>query len=133
MKDTLLVLAGAVAGGILGYFAFAWLYEQGFYGLVLPGGLLGFGAGIARNRSLWLAAVCGLLALMLGVLVEWHFAPFAKDESLGYFLQHLQDLKPVTLVMIALGGVLGFWVPFRRIEKHRPAGATLPPKEEAEA
>ena len=55
MKQTLLTLCGAVAGGILGYFAFGWLLGQGFYALMLPGGLLGLGAGLAKNRSVLLA------------------------------------------------------------------------------
>jgi len=117
MWQSLLVLCGAAAGGTLGYFTFFWVLTQGFYGLVLPGGLLGLGAGIARNRSIWLAVGCGLLAIALGLFTEWRYAPFIKDESLGYFLLHPHELKPITLLMIALGGLIGFWVPFRRIPK----------------
>src|SRR5262249_44369444 len=61
MMQSLLVLAGAVAGGVLGYFAFFWVAAQGFYGLIIPGALLGLGAGIAKNRSVVLAVVCGLM------------------------------------------------------------------------
>jgi hypothetical protein len=118
MKHAVLVLGGALLGGLLGFGAFVWLLGQGFYGLILPGGLLGLGAGLARNRSVWLAVVCGLLAVALGVFAQWHEFPFKKDESLGYFLLHLQDLKPLTLLMIAVGGVIGFWVPYSRIERH---------------
>lgn len=114
MKQSLLVLLGACIGGALGYFAFCWLVGQGFYALALPGGLLGLGAGIAKCRALWPACVCGLLAIMLGIVSEWHFFPFATDERLSFFLRHLHNLKPVTLILIAVGGVIGFWVPFRR-------------------
>jgi len=117
MKQTFLVLGGAVVGGIVGYLAFAWVYDQGFYALVLPGGLLGLGAGIARHRSVAVAVLCGLLALGLGLFTEWRFRPFITDDSLGYFLAHVYDLKPVTLVMVALGGAIGFWIPYRRIVK----------------
>jgi hypothetical protein len=107
----------AIAGGLLGYFAFQWVLSQGFYGLVLPGGLLGLGAGSAKNRWLWLAIVCGIAALALGLFTEWHFFPFKADASLGYFLLHVYQLQGWTLVMLALGGAIGFWVPFRRIDR----------------
>ena len=84
MKRSVLVLIGAVAGGLVGYFGFLWIARQGFYALVLPGGLLGLGASLFANRSTALCIVCGLLALALGVLAEWQFAPFIRDGSLGY-------------------------------------------------
>jgi len=117
MGQTLLVLIGAAAGGALGYYAFFWVAAQGFYALILPGGLLARGAGVGRNRSVLLAAACGAAAVLLGLFTEWRFAPFVKDDSFGYFLLHAHELKPVTLLMIGVGGLIGFWVPFRRIEK----------------
>ncbi|MBI5757255.1 MAG: hypothetical protein HZA46_01910 [Planctomycetales bacterium] len=117
MKRTFLVLAGAVVGGVLGYFAFFWMRRRGFYGLILPGGLLGLGAGVAQNRSTRLAVVCGLLATALGLFTEWQYAPFRKDDSLSYFLLHVHELEPVTLMMVAVGGVMGFWIPYRRNDK----------------
>jgi hypothetical protein len=116
MKNNLLALLGAIAGGTVGYWAFFWIVEQEFYGLILPGGLLGLGAGIVKNRSWLIAVLCGLSAIGLGMYTEWRYAPFVKDESLAYFLAHILDLKPVTLLMIAVGGFLGFWVPFSRRE-----------------
>ena len=120
MKQTLLVIAGAVVGGVLGYFAFFWIVKQGFYALILPGGLLGFGASFGTCRSVWLAVACGVAALSLGLFTEWRYAPFQKDDGLSYFLLHVADLKPVTLLMLAVGAALGFWVPFRSIER-RPS------------
>ncbi len=117
MKQFLLVVAGAVAGGALGYFAFGWLLAQGYYGLVLPGGLLGIGAGIGRNRWLSLAIVCGVAALVLGLFTQWHFFFLDGQSSLGYFVTHLHHLSLTTLLMLAVGTAIGFWVPFRRIEK----------------
>jgi hypothetical protein len=116
MKQTLLVVCGALAGGVLGYFAFFWIANQGYYALALPGGLLGIGAGIAKNRSVLVALSSCLSATALGLFTEWRYAPFIKDDSLGYFLAHVHELKPITLVMILLGGLIGFWVPFRRME-----------------
>lgn len=114
MKDKLLVLAGATLGGVIGYFAFFWLVRQGFYGLILPGALVGLGAGIFPNRSVALSFICGGLALALGLFAEWRFAPFLKDVGLGFFLTHIHQLRPITLIMIGAGAFIGFWSPFRR-------------------
>ena len=46
-------------------------------------------------------------------------SPFIKDDSLVYFLQNAGSLKPVTLVMIAIGGLIAFWVPYRSIERSK--------------
>lgn len=119
MKEAAFVLGGAVLGGSIGYFAFGWLISQGFYGLVLPGGLMGLGAGWTSCRWRWPSVLCGLLALALGLFAEWQFSPFRADDSFSYFLGHVHQLKPVTLLMIAAGAGIGFWVPFRRVEPNR--------------
>ncbi len=114
-KNTVLVLLGAVIGGGLGHFAFLWIARQGFYGLILPGALVGFGAGVFRGSSKWVPVLCGLLALALGIFSEWRFAAFVVDSTLGYFLSHLHQLRPITLIMIVVGAAIAFWIPFRRI------------------
>src|SRR5262245_61877252 len=114
MKNTLLVLAGAAAGGIVGYYAFLWAYHQGFYALILPGGMIGVGAGLAKNQSVLLAVVCGVAALALGLFAEWSARPFSKDESFGYLVTHVTDLTPITLIMLAVGTIIGFYIPFSR-------------------
>ena len=113
-KNDLLVLLGALIGGFLGYIVFFVFARRGLYGLALPGGLLGLGAGIFKTRSRAVPIVCGLLALALGFFTEWRFARFAKDAGLGYFVSHIHQLRPLTLVMIAAGTLIAFWVPFRR-------------------
>jgi hypothetical protein len=112
LKRNSLALLGAGIGGLLGYVGFFWLARQGFYGLILPGGLLGMGAGLAKSRSKYISVVCGLLALALGCFTEWRFAD--PDDGLGYFVSHLHEHSPITLIMIAAGALLGFWVPFSR-------------------
>lgn len=108
------VFAGALAGGVAGYFLFFWLAGHGYYGLAIPGGLLGVGAGISRSSSRLTPLTCALLALALGTFTEWRYAPFIADASLVYFLRHFGDLAPATVIMIAIGVFAGFWVPFRR-------------------
>jgi len=106
----LLGAAGAAAGGAAGYWLFFWITRQGLYALVLPGAGLGAGCGLlARHTSVPRGVVCGLAALLLGFYAEWKWAPFVADGSLAYFAGHLGALKPITLVMIALGGLSGYW------------------------
>ena len=101
-------------GGALGYFIFGWLAHQGFYALALPGVMLGVGAAaLARRRSIPLAVGCGFLALSLNLFAEWKNFPFVKDDSLAYFVSHLSDLRPLTKLMIAVGGFGGFWFVWR--------------------
>ena len=117
MKQLLISIGGAIIGGTLGCFGFHWLVEQGFYGLILPGGLLGIGASFGKTRSIWLPVACAIAALALGLLAEWRDFPFVKDESFGYFVRHVTDLKPITLIMIVAGAALGFWMPYRHVEE----------------
>jgi hypothetical protein len=109
-----LTVAFACIGGVLGYMGFVWLTYQGFYALVLPGGLAGLVAGIPQCRSMAAPILCCVVAIGAGLLAEYRFAPFLADQSLGYFFAHLVDLRPFTLLLIGLGGAIGFWVPFRR-------------------
>ncbi|MHC4176210.1 MAG: hypothetical protein ACYSWU_01815 [Planctomycetota bacterium] len=103
-------LLGAAGGGAIGYFVFFLLARQGLYAIVLPGALLGLGCGaLSRGKSNLLGVVCGLLGLLLGVFIEWRFAPFVADNSLWFFVTHLDDLATIKLVMIALGGLFAFW------------------------
>lgn len=125
MKQLILVLCGALAGGVLGYFAFFWMATQGFYALALAGGLLGLGAGVVKNRSILVAISCALAATGLGLVAEWRYAPFIQNDGLAYFLTHVHQLNPVTLVMILVGGLVAFWVPYRRMERNLHEGGVV--------
>jgi len=124
VKDRLvgnvLTVCFACVGGVVGHLGFGLLLNQGFYAMVLPGGLAGLAAGIPRSRSLVVPVLCGLLAIVAGLLTEYRFAPFLADGSFKYFLAHTLDLRPLTLLLIGLGGFLGFWVPFRRLIPGQP-------------
>ncbi|MEM9411980.1 MAG: hypothetical protein AAGA30_12750, partial [Planctomycetota bacterium] len=103
-------ITGAVVGGIVGFFIFRWLLSQGFYAMMLPGALLGLGCGsLSGKDSLCLGILAGIMALALGVFCEWQTAPWESDSSLIYFMTNFYRLQPVTLLMIVLGSVFGFW------------------------
>ena len=113
-RGDVLTVCCAMAGSLLGCAGFEQLLAYGVYALALPGGLAGLAAGIPRSRNPIVPVLCGILATAAGVLTEHHFAPFYAEHSLAYFLRHLLDLRPLTLVSMLVGGLIGFWVPFRR-------------------
>lgn len=103
-------ILGAIVGAAIGYAVFFFMAKQGLYAMVIPGALLGLGCGfLSGMSSIGLGTLCGLSAILLGLCIEWQFAPFIKDDSFGYFMSHLHDLRSMTLIMIALGGIFGFW------------------------
>jgi hypothetical protein len=110
LRSVALSLAGAVLGGVLGYAGFIWAAQYGFYAMVLPGALLGLGSGwLGGDRCPVRGVVCGALALGLGLFCEWRAHPFIKDPGFAYFLAHIPNLQPVTLLMIVLGAAFGGW------------------------
>ncbi len=120
-------LFGAAVGGTVGYFAFAWILSQGFYAMILPGAAVGLGFGAStRERSTVYKFVSAILALGLGFFAEWRFFPFVKDGSFTYFVTHVHQLRPVSLLMIALGGVFAFWFGIGRTPVSREDNPDLP-------
>jgi len=113
-KSEFSVLIGAAAGGFFGYALFVALARRGYHGLAVPGGLLGLGAGLFKTRSKAIPVICGLAALALGLFAEWRLEASAADFSLADFLLHIYQLPRFTLLMIAAGAAIGFYVPFRR-------------------
>jgi len=121
-------LGCAVAGGVIGYFAFLWIARQGLYAIALPGVLIGLAGGwFVKQRSIVFAVVCAFLALMAGIVSEWRWSPFVADNSFGYFLRHVQQLRPITLIMIALGAVFAAWFGLgRKVATAAPAPQPAP-------
>ena len=104
-------LAGAVIGGVVGYFVFRWLARSGLYGIIIPGALLGLGAGLAaRGQSIVLGVIAGCATLALSIVAEWSLFPFIKDGSLSYFITHLHTLPAIKLIMMAIGVGLAYWL-----------------------
>ena len=103
-------IAGAIGGAVVGYFGFKFALQSGFYALAFPGALLGAGCAIgSRTYSKPLGIMCAIGAAVLGILLEWHFLPFVADGSLSFFVTHLHQLNGVTLLMMLLGIIGGYW------------------------
>jgi hypothetical protein len=103
-------MAGAVIGAVVGWFALGWVIDQGFYGLALPGALVGLACGaISGGVSRANAILCAALAAVLGIVLEWWHFPFVADESFGFFVTHLHELRGITWLMLVLGAIFGFW------------------------
>jgi uncharacterized membrane protein (Fun14 family) len=102
-------LAGAIAGGIAGYFVFWLLTRSNLYGFMIPGAVLGIGAGwAARRRSQTLAIICGVLAIGLTLFAVWHVM-YSKNHTFLDFLSKLHTHSPMRIVMMVLGPIMAYW------------------------
>jgi H+/Cl- antiporter ClcA len=110
VMDLLPGLIGAAMGGVFGYFIYKLGLQQGLKAGVVPGAFVGLGGGLLSSRPSQLRGViCGLGALALGIFAEWWNEWFNEDPSLGFFLTHMNHLRWLVLVMIALGTFLGYY------------------------
>jgi hypothetical protein len=102
-------LVGATLGAAAGYYLYGWILSQGYDAGVLPGAMLGAGFGlVARKQRQTFGVLCCVLGTLFGFFCEWSYFPFVDDGSLPYFATHLQDLKPIKIIMIAIGGAAAF-------------------------
>jgi hypothetical protein len=131
----LLGFVGAVLGGALGFYIFGWLIRHGFYGLMIPGALLGGGCGLlAQHASNERGILCGVAAAVFELYTEWWYSPFIADGSLTYFVNNLSNLGPVTWLMVVIGAFIAYWLGrdagvvrfWPRTEPSRPARAGRP-------
>jgi hypothetical protein len=124
-------VVGAVLGGVVGYYLYDWMLSYGFYALILPGTLVGVGFGLlSRQKCVLCAIACGVVGLALGMFAEWRVFPFIEDDSFGFFLMHLHQLRPVTLLLIGLGGLFSFWFGMGRDEGRGREAVARPPADE---
>src|SRR5271157_4934462 len=108
----LLGLAGAVGGGIAGFFIFYGLCTVRLYALVVPGAVLGLAAGaLLKERMPLFGVLCAALALLLGFFCHWWMRIPSDGEEPGfcYLLAHPSHITPIFLVMIVLGALCAYW------------------------
>ncbi len=105
-----LAILGTWAGAALGVLAFWGLYSNGFYAIMLPGLLSGLGGGYPLKRtSITVGLIAAVVSGITMLLTEWWFRPFVKDESLTFFLTHLNHLNGAAILMMVLGVAAAFW------------------------
>ena len=103
-------IIGAAIGGAAGWFAFGWLLSHGMYALALPGALVGLGFGTLSRRTMLTGGLfCAVAGFCVMLLCEWHYFPFAKDDSLHYYLTHFYSRKGIAPVFLIVGTILAFW------------------------
>ena len=110
--SNLLGLVGAIIGGVLGFYTFAWLRTKGSMGWRSPGPSWDWAAGCSRVTTRPFAGCsAGVAALGLSLFTEWKFHPFLADRQFLLPGQSPVGIeRPVTLLMIVLGTVIAFWV-----------------------
>ena len=101
-------LGGAIVGGIAGYLLFWLLARGGMLGYMIPGALLGVGAGwAARGKSQVLGVLCAVLAIGLTLFTAWHIA--FQQVTFPEFLSSLHKLPLSRQVLMGLGVVFAYW------------------------
>jgi hypothetical protein len=107
--SNLLGLVGAIVGGAVGFYIFGWLYDHSFYGMMIPGALLGLGCSLlAQHPSTIRGIFCALGALGLSLFTEWRF--FQSGVSFTDFLGRVKGLGAVTFLMMGIGTFIAYWV-----------------------
>ena len=108
--SNLLGLVGAAIGGVAGFYAYRWLLNQGYIGLMIPGAFLGLGCSLlARHPSMVRGVFCGIAGLFLTLYTFWCNMPPPLDPF-AEFLKGANDLSQVTKLMGGLGTLIAFWL-----------------------
>lgn len=137
-RSWILGLLGAAIGGVVGWFGYTFLLGQGFYALMLVAWPMGLGASLgARRRSVALATVVAAAALAAQLWAQYATSSFTDgppraEQTLGYFLSRLGDLRPMTYVMLVLGTAFTFWFALGR-ETPAPAQRSVGTRGEHDA
>jgi len=112
-------VAGAIAGGVVGFFLFQILVDQGLYFMVLPGALVGLGCGLAvRSRSFVFSAIAMLISIPVTIVCEWKKDAYYCDdnETLMGIIEYTTRMSTpelrgsLILVFIALNALIAFWL-----------------------
>lgn len=98
-------LAGMAVGAVAGHLIVEALLRYGVYAAVIPGAIVGLGAGyFRRTYNKWIGILAAVTGLATGIYTELDVFTFG-DGTLLFFLTHPQ---PVTWLMLALGTWMAF-------------------------
>jgi len=104
-------LLGAIIGGGVGWFAYFWLLDQGYDGLMIPGALVGVGFNLLSTRSAWsFGFACAVMGLGLMLVCEWQSLANFHDGPFLDFLSNLHKLNTPNKIMLAAGTLMAFWI-----------------------
>ncbi len=104
-------LIGAIIGGGVGWFAYFWLLNQGYDGLMIPGALVGAGFSTLSRRSAWSFGVaCAVMGLGLMLVCEWQSLVNFRNGSFFDFLAHIPKLNTADKIMLGGGTLIAFWI-----------------------
>ena len=104
-------LLGAIIGGGAGWFAYFWLLNQGYNGLMIPGALVGVGFSMLSRRSAWsFGFACAAMGLGLMLACEWQSLVKYHDGPFLDFLPNIHKLNTPNKIMLAGGTLIAFWI-----------------------
>ena len=104
-------LLGAIIGGGAGWFAYFWLLNQGYDGLMIPGALVGVGFSILSTRSAWsFGLACAVMGLGLMLVCEWQSLVNFRNGPFLDFLANLHKLNTPNKIMLGAGTLIAFWI-----------------------
>jgi hypothetical protein len=107
--SNLLGLVGAAIGGVLGFYVYRWVLNQGFIGGMIPGAFLGLGCSLlARHPSMARGVVCGVAGLILGFFTDWYTT--ITKQTFWEYLRDVKSINQVILLTIAIGTFIAFWL-----------------------
>ncbi len=110
-----LACLGAVIGAGVGVGVAKMAAGAGFYAVIVVGVMAGVGAMVfSKKGGVGVGVLVGVVAICASLWAEWYCFPFLADGSLGYFVAHVGDLKPFSLLLHGVGAVAGGWIAARR-------------------
>jgi len=104
-------LLGAVIGGGAGWYAYFWLLNQGYDGLMIPAALVGVGFSMFSRRSAWsFGLACAGMGLGLMLVCEWQSILKFRGGPFLDLLTNLHTLNTPNKIMLGAGTLIAFWI-----------------------
>lgn len=99
---------GAVVAGVIGYFLYRLLLNNGYYAIAIPGGFVGIGYGLAARKPSMIAGICcGIAGLFFGFWCD--AVTMAPPETLFSYLAKFNQKPQTNLILICIGAFMSAW------------------------